>query len=56
MMHGFEFYTPTRVIFGAGSLEKLPEAVGRCGAKRVFVIYGGQSAKRAERLTAWRPC
>ena len=39
------FYTPTRVIFGAGSLEKLPEAVGRCGAKRVFVIYGGQSAK-----------
>ena len=27
MMHGFEFYTPTRVIFGAGSLEKLPEAV-----------------------------
>ena len=46
MMHGFEFYTPTRVIFGAGSLEKLPEAVGRCGAKRVFVIYGGQSAKK----------
>ena len=56
MMHGFEFYTPTRVIFGAGSLEKLPEAVGRCGAKRVFVIYGGQSAKKSERLTAWRPC
>ena len=47
MMHGFEFYTPTRVIFGAGSLEKLPEAVGRCGAKRVFVVYGGQSAKKS---------
>ena len=46
-MHGFEFYTPTRVIFGAGSLEKLPEAVGRCGAKRVFVVYGGQSAKKS---------
>lgn len=50
MMHGFEFYTPTRVIFGAGSLEKLPEAVGRCGAKRVFVIYGGQSAKKSGTL------
>ena len=39
MMHGFEFYTPTRVILGAGSLEKLPEAVGRCGAKRVFGVH-----------------
>ena len=47
MMHGFEFYTPTRVIFGEGSLAKLPEAVARCGAKRVFVVYGGQSAKKS---------
>ena len=35
---------------GALSLEKLPEAVGRCGAKRVFVIYGGQSAKKSGTL------
>ena len=47
MMHEFEFYTPTRVIFGAGSLDKLPEAVRRCDAGRVFVVCGGQSAKKS---------
>ena len=47
MMHSFEFYTPTKVIFGAGSLERLPEAVRAHGGSRVLVVYGGQSAKRS---------
>ena len=46
-MHAFEYYTPTKVIFGEGSLEKLPEAVRAHGGSRVLVVYGGQSAKRS---------
>ena len=47
MMHEFEYYTPTKVIFGEGSLEKLPQAVKGCGASRVLVVYGGMSAKKS---------
>ena len=46
-MHEFEYYTPTKVIFGEGSLEKLPQAVKGCGASRVFVVYGGMSVKKS---------
>ena len=46
-MHEFEYYTPTKVIFGEGSLEKLPQAVKGCGASRVLVVYGGMSAKKS---------
>jgi len=24
-MHGFEYFVPTEIVFGAGSTEKLPE-------------------------------
>ena len=49
-MHEFEYYTPTKVIFGEGSLEKLPQAVKGCGASRVFVVYGGMSADELREL------
>lgn len=41
----FEFYNPTRVLFGAGNLEKLGEVVKEYGHKALLVTGGG-SVKR----------
>ena len=41
----FEFYNPTRLIFGAGSLSRLGEVVSQKG-KRALVVTGGGSVKR----------
>ncbi|MDN4618803.1 iron-containing alcohol dehydrogenase [Paenibacillus sp. PsM32] len=45
-MNSFEFYNPTRLIFGKGQLEKLKREVGNYG-KNVLLVYGGGSIKRA---------
>jgi alcohol dehydrogenase YqhD (iron-dependent ADH family) len=45
-MKSFEFYNPTRLIFGKGQLEKLKREVGNYG-KNVLLVYGGGSIKRA---------
>ena len=44
-MQNFEYCTPTRIIFGQGVIEKLPEVLGRIG-KKVLLTYGGGSIKR----------
>ncbi|WP_028579606.1 iron-containing alcohol dehydrogenase [Desulfogranum japonicum] len=41
----FEFYNPTRLIFGAGSLNRLGEIVKEKGSRALLVIGGG-SVKR----------
>ena len=41
----FEFQNPTRLIFGAGVLEKLGEVVGAYG-KKALIVTGGGSVKR----------
>ena len=46
-MKSFEYCVPTRVVFGQDSLEKLPAQLEKCGASRVLVVYGGQSAKKS---------
>ena len=46
-MRSFEFYAPTEVVFGAGSLEKLADKIKLYGGSRVLVVYGGGSAKRS---------
>ena len=46
-MRSFEFYAPTEVVFGAGSLEKLADKINLYGGSRVLVVYGGGSAKRS---------
>lgn len=47
-MQNFEFYCPTKVVFGKGSIAQLNdlinEAVGK--RKRVLMIYGGGSIKQ----------
>ncbi len=41
----FEFYNPTRLVFGAGSLARLGEVAAKYG-KRALLVTGGGSVKR----------
>ena len=41
-MQNFDYMTPTRLIFGKGAVDKLPEALRPYG-KRVLLAYGGGS-------------
>ncbi|PZE20518.1 iron-containing alcohol dehydrogenase [Paenibacillus xerothermodurans] len=43
-MNSFTFYNPTRLIFGKGSLDQLPDQLPQ--NVRVLVVYGGGSIKR----------
>lgn len=43
-MHNFEYYNPTRIVFGEGSIPRLAELVP--ADARVLVLYGGGSAER----------
>lgn len=43
-MNNFDFYCPTRVIFGKGSIAKLSELIDK--DKKVLMIYGGGSIKK----------
>ena len=46
-MVDFEYYTPTKVIFGKNAEEKTGELVKAQGCKKVLVHYGGNSAKKS---------
>lgn len=49
-MHPFSYQThPQRVVFGAGSLARLPEAVAALGASRVLVLCTPPQRNLAER-------
>ena len=43
-MNNFEFYCPTKMVFGKGSIAKLSELI--CKDKKVLMIYGGGSIKK----------
>lgn len=45
-MQNFDYRTPTRLIFGKGVIEKLPEVMGDIGQK-VLLTYGGGSIKKS---------
>ena len=47
MMKDFNFYAPTRVVFGREAEEKLPQLIQQYGGGRVLVHYGGGSARRS---------
>ncbi len=42
-MQSFTQYTPTRIVFGKDSECRAGEMAKACGAKKVFVVYGGGS-------------
>ncbi|MBC5635527.1 iron-containing alcohol dehydrogenase [Ornithinibacillus sp. BX22] len=44
-MDNFLYYNPTKLIFGKGQLNALPEQVKQYGTK-VLIVYGGGSIKR----------
>lgn len=44
-MQNFDYMTPTRLIFGRGSLDKLADAIRPYGT-RVLMAYGGGSIKK----------
>lgn len=39
-MLNFEYYNPTRIVFGKDQLNRLPELLTESGAKRVLIAYG----------------
>ena len=45
-MVNFDYYSPTRLIFGKGVVEQLAEVMKPIG-KRVLLTYGGGSIKRS---------
>lgn len=46
-MVNFEYFTPTKVVFGKNAEEKTGELIKAQGCKKVLVHYGGQSAKKS---------
>ncbi|MGN0242229.1 MAG: iron-containing alcohol dehydrogenase [Candidatus Weimeria sp.] len=44
-MQNFDYQTPTRLIFGKGVVEKLPEVMSQFG-KKILLTYGGGSIKK----------
>lgn len=46
-MQNFEIINPTRIVFGANQLERLPQLLkNNSSVKRVLIAYGGGSIKR----------
>ena len=46
-MHAFEYYQPTAIIFGPDTERQVGNRAQQIGARRVLVVYGGESAKRS---------
>ena len=46
-MKDFNYYAPTRVVFGKNSVEKLGSLIKEQGCSKVLIHYGGGSAKRS---------
>ena len=44
-MQNFDYQTPTRLIFGKGVIEELPEVMEQFG-KRILLSYGSGSIKK----------
>ncbi len=45
-MMNFEYYTPTKVVFGKGTVEQVGELVKQFGGKKTLIHYGGGSVIR----------
>ena len=44
MYMDFQYYTPTKVVFGKGAETQVGELVKAQGCKKVLIHYGGKSA------------
>ena len=52
IMENFEFFTPTRMIFGKNTHQQVGKIVKEYGFKKVLVHFGGSSAKKSGLLDA----
>ena len=39
----FEYYSPTKIVFGKDTEARTAELVKECGGTRVLIVYGGNS-------------
>lgn len=46
-MNNFNFYTPTKVVFGKDSIDQVATQIKTFGGSRVLIHYGGQSAVKS---------
>lgn len=46
-MKEFVYYAPTEIVFGEGAENKTAAMVKKYGGSRVFVVYGGSSARKS---------
>ncbi len=46
-MQNFEYFTPTKVVFGKDTEKTVGSLVKNAGVKKVLVHYGGESAKKS---------
>ena len=47
MANNFEYYSPTRVVFGRGTEQQAGKLIKEYGGSRVLIVYGGKSAVRS---------
>ena len=45
-MRDFRYYTPTRVVFGKKTEERVAELIQEFGGKKILIHYGGGSIVR----------
>ena len=46
-MQNFEYYSPTKVVFGKGTESRVSDEILAFGGTRVLIVYGSESAKRS---------
>lgn len=46
-MQNFQYYTPTKVVFGKGTERQIAELIEEFGGKKVLIHYGGGSVIKA---------
>lgn len=49
-MYDFNFWSPTRFVFGRGATDRTGEELARLGYKNVLIVYGGGSVVRTGTL------
>lgn len=47
-MNNFEFYNPTRIVFGKGKIAELNRLVPK--EAKVLILFGGESARKTGTL------
>ncbi|MCF0245869.1 MAG: iron-containing alcohol dehydrogenase, partial [Ileibacterium sp.] len=46
-MHNFEFYSPTKIVFGKDSEKRAGEMAAALNAKKVLVVYGSNRVEKS---------